>query len=287
VKFFQSLQFTATEDLLTLARVLEEQTPFDGAFLGDHWLYPEQLLAPYPYTADGRPAFPAHTEWPHIGSAIGAMAAVTTRLQFTTSIIALPLYSPVDVAKMMATLSVISGDRASLGIGVGWMEDEFAATGIEFATRGRRTDEMIEVMRLLWTGEMVEFHGRFFDFPRVLTRPKPRGRVPLYVSGYAAASITRALRAGDGWISGSTSKEKALEYLPKIRARMIEAGRDDGSFEVIVLARSDLEFLKRLEDLGVTTIYNYSSLNDYAGSRTTEQKIDDMLRYADEILAKF
>lgn len=287
MKFFQSLQFAATEDLLTLARVLEEQTPFDGAFLGDHWLYPEQLLAPYPYTADGRPAFPARTEWPHIGSAIGAMAAATTRLEFTTSIIALPLYSPVDVAKMMATLSVISGHRASLGIGVGWMEDEFAATGIEFATRGRRTDEMIEVMRLLWTGEMVEFHGRFFDFPPVMTRPKPRGRVPLYVSGYAAASMTRALRDGDGWISGSTSQEKALEYLPKIRARMAEAGRDDNSFEVIVLARSDLEFLKRLEDLGVTRIYNYSSLDDYAGSRTTRQKIDDILRYSDEILSKF
>jgi probable F420-dependent oxidoreductase len=287
VKFFQSLQFAATEDLLTLARLLEEQTSFDGAFLGDHWLYPEKLLASYPYSADGKPAFPPQAEWPHIGATLGALAAATTRLEFTTSIIALPLYSPVDMAKMMATLSVLSGQRVSLGIGVGWMEDEFRATGIDFPTRGKRTDEMIEVMRLLWTGDMVEFHGRFFDFPRMMTRPKPLGRVPLHVSGYSSVSMRRAVNAGDGWISGSTSQEKALEYLPKIRAAMAEAGRDDGTFELIALARSDLDFIKRLQDLGVTTVYNYSSLDDYAGLRTTRQKADDILRYSDEIISKF
>jgi len=287
VKFFQSLQFAATEDLFDLAQVLEEQTPFDGAFLGDHWLYPETLLAPYPYSADGTPGFPAQTEWPHIGATLGALTAATTRLHFTTSIVVLPLYSPVDVAKMMATLSVLSEQRVSLGLGVGWMEDEFRATGIDFRTRGRRTDEMIEVMRRLWTGEMVEYHGQFFDFPPVMTRPKPLGRVPLYVSGYTEVAIRRALTAGDGWISGSTAPDRALEFVPKIRARLAEAGRDDGSFEVIVLARSDLELIKELEQLGATTIYNYSSLADYAGERTTRDKIDDILRYSDEIIGRF
>jgi probable F420-dependent oxidoreductase len=286
VKFFQSLQFAATEDLLTLSRLLEDQSQFDGAFLGDHWLFPEKPLAPYPYSVDGKPAFPARTEWPHLGATLGALAATTTRLEFTTSVIALPLYSPVDVAKMMATLSVLSGQRVSLGIGVGWLEDEFRATGIDFSTRGKRTDEMIEVMRLLWTGEMVEFHGQFFDFPRMMTAPRPLGRVPLYVSGYSPVSMRRAVSAGDGWISGSTSQEKALEHLPKIRAAMAAAGRDDGSFEVIVLARSDLEFIKQLQDLGVTAVYNYVSLNDYAGLRTTRQKADDILRYSDEIIGK-
>ncbi|MCW2496563.1 TIGR03619 family F420-dependent LLM class oxidoreductase [Jatrophihabitans sp.] len=286
MKFFQSLQFAATADLFDLARVLEEQTPFDGAFLGDHWLYPQTLLAPYPYSADGTPGFPAETEWPHIGATLGALAAATSRLHFTTSIMVLPLYSPVDIAKMMGTLSVLSEERVSLGIGVGWMEDEFRATGIDFTTRGKRTDEMIEVMRLLWTGEMAEYHGRFFDFPPMMTRPRPLGRVPLYISGYSDASLRRAVTAGDGWISGSTNPAKALEQLPRIQAKMAEAGRDDGSFEVIVLARSDLDFIKQLEQLGVTTVYNYSSLADYAGERTTRDKIDDILRYSDEIIGR-
>jgi probable F420-dependent oxidoreductase len=287
VRFFQSLQFAATEDLPSLVRVLEDETPFDGAFLGDHWLYPETLSAPYPYSQDGKPAFGPRTDWPHLGATLGALTAMTTRLEFTTSIIALPLYSPFDVARMMATLSVLSEDRVSLGIGVGWMEDEFRAAGVDFTTRGRRTDEMIEVMRRLWTGETVEFHGRFFDFPRLTTRPRPLRSVPLYISGYSAASMRRAVTSGDGWISGSTSPDQAREHLPKIQAALAEAGRDAESFEVIVLARTDLDFLKEMEQLGATTVYNYASLEDYAGRRTAADKIDDIRRYSDEIIARF
>lgn len=286
MKFWHSLQFTGTGDLLSLARTVERETPFHGVFLGDHLVHPEHVLSTYPNTSDGRPGWPAATHWPDLGATMGAIVAATHRLEVTTSIMVLPLRHPIVVAKMLATLSVLSDRRVSLGIGVGWMEDEFRALGVDFHTRGRRCDEMIDVMRLLWSGEMTEFNGEFFEFPRLASNPKPLEPVPLYVSGFSRASMRRAVEKGDGWISGNTAPERVLEALPVITRMLADAGRDDGSFELIVTAKPDLEFLKRLRDLGVTSVFSYPHAERYARTPTVREITDDLLRYSESIIEK-
>jgi probable F420-dependent oxidoreductase len=286
MKFWQSLQFAQTGDLVKLARGIEQETPFHGVFLGDHTLYPEKLLTPYPYTSDGRVLWAPEIDWPDIGAAFGAMAAATRRLHFVTSVMILPVRHPVDVAKMMATVSVLSDHRAALGVGVGWMEDEYRAAGVDFKTRGARCDEMIDSMRRLWDGGMVEYHGRHFDFPRSQLSPKSSGRMVVYVGGDSAPAIRRAVLRGDGWISSGLSRETIPENIAKIRKMLNDRGKDAGTFEFIASLRPDLEFIKRLKDLGVTSIFNLATADEIAGKVTAQQKLDNIRRYADEIIAR-
>jgi probable F420-dependent oxidoreductase len=286
MKFWQSLQFAATGELLELARGIERDTPFHGVFLGDHTLHPERLLTPYPYTPDGKVLWAPSTDWPDIGTSIGAMAAVTQRLHFTTGVFILPLRHPVEVAKMMATASILSGARASLGIGVGWLEDECVAAGVDFRTRGKRCDEMIEVMRLLWKGQMVEHHGRFFDFPRSQLSPVPLSRIPIYVGGDSPAAMRRAALMGDGWISSGLSRDTILAGVRKLRMWLAEAGRGAEEFEFIASLRPDLDFIKQLRDEGVTAIFNLSTPDEIAGRVSAQERLDSVRRYADEIIAK-
>jgi probable F420-dependent oxidoreductase len=286
MKFWQSLQFAATEDLPELARRIESDTPFHGVFLGDHTVYPEQLLTPYPYTSDGKVLWAAETHWPDIGAALGAMAAITRRLHFMTGVYILPLRHPVDVAKMMATVSILSGARTTLGIGVGWMEDEFRAAGIDFKTRGKRCDEMIEVMRRLWVGRMVEYHGRYFDFPPSRLSPVPKERIPIYVGGDSAAAMRRAALKGDGWISSGLSPDSIFSGADSVRTLLAEAGRTADGFDFVASVRPNLELIKRLRDGGMTSIFNLATPEEISGRVSAKDKLDNVRRYADEIIAK-
>lgn len=286
MKFWQSLQFAATEDLAELAQGIERQTPFHGVFLGDHTVHPEKLLSPYPYTPDGGVPWAPETHWPDIGSAFGAMAAVTKRIHFVTSVIILPLRHPIDVARMIATVSLLSAHRVSLGVGVGWMEDEYRAAGLDFRRRGERCNEMIEVMRLLWEGRMVEYHGRHFDFPASRLSPSPRAHIPVYIGGDSAAALRRAVSLGDGWISSGLSRDTIAPTVSRIRGMLSEAGRKLDGFEFIASVRPDLDFIKRLQDAGVTSVFNLATPEEIAGGVSAARKLDNIRRYSDEIIAR-
>ena len=285
MKFWQSLQFTPTEQLVPLARALEE-TAFHGAFLGDHSLHPQQLTTPYPYTPDGKVLWPADTHWPDISSVFGAFANATRRLHFMSSIMILPLRHPFEIAKMLATVSVLSDNRAALGIGLGWMEDEFRALGIDFASRAKRCDEMIEVMRLLWTGAMVEYHGQHFDFPPSQLAPTPVGRVPVYIGGDSPAALRRAARSGDGWISSGLSAEAVPKQVATLQRLRAEAGRSREPFEVIATLPADLQLIRQMRDGGITAVCNVSTLDEIAGRTSLADRIGTIRRYADEIIAR-
>ena len=123
------------------------------------------------------------THWPDPWVTIGFLAGHTTTLRFFTNIFVLPPRPPVAVAKLAGTAAALSGNRVALGIGMGWMEEEFEAMGQPFAGRGKRADEMIEVLRTLWTGEVVEHHGEFFDLPPLEIQPVPTEPVPIWVGG--------------------------------------------------------------------------------------------------------
>ena len=159
MRFWQAVSFLDADQLLDVARAAEA-VGFDGAFVSDHVFFPGELVSRYPYAPDGVPYFNANTPWLESFASMAAMAAVTTRLRFVTGVYILPLRHPLEVAKAAATVALLSNGRLALGVGTGWMREEFDALGREFAGRGRRMDEQIEVMRAVWRGSMVEHAGK-------------------------------------------------------------------------------------------------------------------------------
>jgi alkanesulfonate monooxygenase SsuD/methylene tetrahydromethanopterin reductase-like flavin-dependent oxidoreductase (luciferase family) len=167
-----------------------------------------------------------------------------------------PARHPLVIAKAVATAAVLSRGRVSFGAGVGWMREEFAAAGQDFTTRGRRLDEMIEILRALWAGGFVEHHGRDYDFDPISLTLVPPAPVPIYIGGESEPALRRAAR-NDGWIGNLYTEEQALAEVAQLQSYRDEigtSGRDD--FEVLLTLRDpfDVEALRRVERAGVTGI---------------------------------
>jgi probable F420-dependent oxidoreductase len=286
VKFWQALSCTETDQLVALARTCEE-VGFHGAFVSDHVFHPEKLLSKYPYSQDGSPPFSAETEWPESFAAISAMATATRRLHFTTAVYIAPLRHPLVVANAVATASVLSGGRLAFGAGVGWIREEYDQLGADFHTRGQRLDEMIEVLRKAWSGDWVEHHGRFYDFDRLLLRPRPLGEVPIYAGGSSAAALRRAAR-NDGWLGSGNTAEELPALVERLRGYRRAAGLAARPFEVIaaVTAAPDPALYRRLEDAGVTAIVSYPLLYTIGPGTSLAQKRAALERYGEEIIAR-
>ena len=236
--------------------VAAEAAGFDSVAVSDHVVYPGNLTSAYPYTPDGTPLFSPEEDWPEAWVAIGSMAAVTTRLRFLTNVYVLPLRNPFVVAKAVGTAAFMSGGRVGLGIGAGWMAEEFELLEQSFARRGARMDEMVEVLRTLWSGGMVEHHGEFYDFEPVEMRPVPPAPVPIYVGGHSPAAFRRAARIGDGWLGVQYTPEVLVEHCRTLRLERERAGTLDRPFEIVAspLAAPTPGLLEELEGEGVTTI---------------------------------
>lgn len=255
MKFAQGMIGADPRDWPYLAAVAEE-VGFDSVAVSDHVVYPSYLSSKYPYTPDGTPLFSPEEAWPDPWVAIGAMAAVTTRLRFVTNVYVLPLRNPFVVAKAVGTAAFLSNDRVGLGIGAGWMAEEFELMEQPFAKRGRRMDEMLEVIRGLWAGGMFEHHGEFYDFDPVEMRPAPTKPVPVYVGGHSEVAFRRAARLGDGWLGVHYPVDEVFSLCAELRRVREEAGTVDRPFEIIVspLAAPTPDLIEQLEAVGVTTI---------------------------------
>src|SRR5580700_5953335 len=168
-----------------------EETGFATLWSGEHVVMVDRPASRYPYSDDGQIAVPADADWLDPLLSLSYAAAVTTRIGLATGILLLPEHNPVLAAKQAATLDVLSGGRLTLGIGIGWSAEEFAALGIPFAGRGRRTAEYVAAMRTLWTDDVASFTGEFTRFESVRVNPKPvRGRrIPVVVGGNSDAAL--------------------------------------------------------------------------------------------------
>jgi probable F420-dependent oxidoreductase len=288
MKFVASVAFADPVSFPAVARAADE-SGWDALAISDHVIHPEAMRAKYPYTPDGVPRFHAGQPWADPFVAIAAMASVTTRLRFMTNVYVLPMRNVFLAAKAIGTAALLSGGRVELGIGVGWMEDEFDLLGQPFRARGARTDEMIDVMRKLWTGEMVEHHGEAIDFPRLQMSPGVPHRIPIHVGGLSDAALRRAAQRGDGWISEIHTTEQMREIVTKLRGLRAAAGRGGEPFSVFaaLLDAFDPDAIRRLADIGVT---HYTTmpwvLHGHGMEATTQQKVDSLRRYADEVIAK-
>jgi probable F420-dependent oxidoreductase len=167
--------------------------------------------------------------------ALGYVAAATSRIRLGTAVVNLPYYSPVLLAKQLATLDVVSGGRLTVGAGLGWSEDEYAATGVPFPRRGRRMDECLRCLKLVWTEERVEFGGEFYAIPASRIEPKPvqRPHPPLLVGGYSAAAVRRAVSLADGYIGGNVPLSALAPVIERLRAAAREAGRDPDGVPIV------------------------------------------------------
>ena len=286
MQFVIPTAFSPPDHLLAMARAAEEHG-WDAVAISDHVAHPERIDSPYPYTADGSLRWSADTAWPDPWVTIGAMAAVTSRLRFLTNIYVLALRNPFLAAKAVATAAALSGGRVALGVGVGWCREEFALAGQPFEARGARTDEMIEVLRKLWSGAFVEHRGRFYSFERVRMLPAPGAPVPIYGGGLSAAALRRAARL-DGWVSDIHTRAELAEIIATLRRLRAEAGLAARPFAIVATCSDafDADGIRRLEELGVTH-YATAPWLFYGGSwASLPDKVDGMRRFADDVIAK-
>jgi len=258
MRFAQALIGARTEDFSAIARAAEA-AGFASIAVSDHVFFPDQLDSSYPYTTDGRPQFSATADWPDAWVLISSLAAVTTTIEFMTNVYVLPLRNPFVVAKAVGTAAVLSKNRVQLGIGAGWMREEFDQLGQPFNKRGARLDEAIDVLRALWTGEMVEHHGTHFDFERLQMLPAPSQRIPIYVGGHSEVALRRAAR-NDGWIGVNYPLDQLAEYCATLQRYREEAGTADRPFDVVAspLAIPRPEVIEALDAMGVTTLLTSS-----------------------------
>ncbi len=286
MQFIVSTAFCPPSDYLPLAQAAD-RCGWDYVTVSDHVVHPARIDTPYPYTDDGSLRWEEETPWLDPWVSIGAMAAVTERIRFVTNIFVLPMRNPFMAAKAISTAAVLSGDRVSLGLGVGWMKEEFVLAGQDFHTRGRRADEMVEVMRKLWSGERVEHHGRHYDFGPVRMTPAPGAPIPIYVGGLSEAALRRTARIGDGWVSDLHTIEEFRQIIGRLRQYREEYGRGGEPLEVIAACTdaADVDGYRRLEDVGVTHLQTMPWVF-YGSDESLEHKLAGIERFAGEVISK-
>lgn len=288
MKFATALAFNDPSHFVEMARTADE-CGWDWFAVSDHLVFPEKLDSAYPYAKDGKPYWSSSTPWPDPWTAIAMMAGATQRLRFLTNIYILPARHPVLVAKQVGTVASMSGGRVALGIGTGWMKEEFEMLGPEFHTRGKRMNECVDVLRTLWKGGMQEYHGKFFDFDRMEMSPVPESGVPIFVGGISEIAMKRAARIGDGWIGVQHTTEELREMIGKLNGLRREYGNQDKPFETVVACTDafDVDGYRRLEDLGATTLTTQPWILYGADPGSLEEKKDALKRFADDVISKF
>jgi probable F420-dependent oxidoreductase len=213
---------------------LAEAAGFDSVVAVDHVVFPHNYTSVYPYSPTGRlpggpeGALPDPLIW------MAAMAAVTTRLRFLTGVIILPLRNPLVLAKQVATLDHMSGGRVELGIGVGWLKEEFEAVGVPFEKRGKRSDEYVAAMRALWARDGASFKGEFVNFHEMTSSPRPvKSDVPIVVGGHSEAAARRAGRIGQGFFPSIGTQVDILPLFDVMWRAAEAAGRDGKKIEIM------------------------------------------------------
>lgn len=297
MEFYLPLAWTEPAHMLDLARAAED-AGFTGIAFSDHMIYPQHLESKYPYGNDGVPHWLPTTPFVDPWVAMGHIAAVTTRVRFVTNIFVLPSRDPFTVAKAVGTAAVLSNNRVSIGAGVGWMREEYEVQGQDFATRGERCEEMVEILRRLLTGEMVDYHGKHYDFPTLQMAPMPTEVPPIYMGGYVPKVLDRVARLADGWISTNADVDQLAADWRDMSARLEAHGRSTEDFKYFAVCPSlDVgEYLRRAE-AGVTTIqsqpWTLYANDDAARSRlnwpknpaSLELRLEGIKRFGEEVIA--
>ncbi|MCH2538185.1 MAG: LLM class F420-dependent oxidoreductase [Dehalococcoidia bacterium] len=223
------------ENLRTLAQ-RAESLGFDSVWVSDHIILPRKVDSFYPYAADGVATFRPDEDYYDPLATLNFLAGCTQKIRLGTHVLILPYRNPVLTAKMLSTLDVLSGGRVILGAGVGWMEEEFQALGLDtYAQRGAVTDEYIQLFKELWTKDNPEFHGEHYQLSESGFKPKPvqKPHPPIWIGGHTNPAIRRAAKYGDGWMPiglrppAILEPEELAEKIARLRRLTVRAGRPE------------------------------------------------------------
>jgi probable F420-dependent oxidoreductase len=255
---------------------------FSSVWLPEHLIFPTDMSGS-PHPGEDMPPVPPTTPLYDAFAMLSYFAARTERIRLGTNVYLLGLRHPFVAARSIQTLDILSDGRAEVGIGAGWLRSEWTAAGLDPATRGKRLDEAIEVCKRLWTEEVIEHHGEFFDFDPVMFEPKPiqTPYPPIHVGGESEAALRRAARAGDGWMGLAHTLESVAAPIARLRELRREFGTDQtGSengrpFEILVGGSAkDRDEVALWEEAGVTTLF----VRPWARSR---EAVEGLRRFAD------
>jgi len=256
----------------------------------DSICYPRHADSVYPFSPDGRREFLEDKPFLEPFSLIPALGTVTSRLRFVTFVLKLPVRDPVLTAKQATSTAVLTGGRLVLGAGISPWREDYEVLGVDWASRGRRMDESIAILRGLAAGGYFEHHGKVFDLPPVKIAPVPREPIPVLIGGHSDAALRRAARLGDGWLHGGGDPAD----LPGLLARLARFRREEGTegrpFEVHVISADayTTDGVRRLEDQGVTDVivgfrWPYVTGPD---PEPLEDKLAHLRSFAADVIAK-
>jgi probable F420-dependent oxidoreductase len=274
------------QELPALARHAED-LGFEGVSMGEHLITFSEQYEHYDYSKDSMIRWYPETHWPEPWVQIAALSQITSTLKFLTSIYVLPMHDPFSVAKLVSTAANISEGRVILGAGIGWQKSEFQLVEQDFHTRGRRCDEMLEVMNLLWTGKPVSFDGDFYTFPSLQMSPGLDHELPVYIGGFADAALQRAARH-NGWIGGQHEMSEVEQFVPALHRHCEAIGKEPKDFDICLgLYEMTPETIERCKELGVTQLYRHAFCdeNGMASVMSLDDKLRDMDRFAEQYLA--
>ena len=282
MKFYISTAFRETKEAVEIAKAADD-LGYDGVGIPDHIVNLETLATQYPYTRDGERRWQPFTQWPDPWVLVGAMAQVTTRLKFVTTVYIPAMRDPYSAAKAIGTAAYLADGRVELGVGVGWCEEEFTLMGQRFDRRGKRTDEMLELFRALWQSGWAEFDGEFYKTPRLEMEPTPP-RIPIYVGGLSGIALRRAAR-NDGWIGDLISTDRAIASVQRLREIRAQSGLSMDGFEVLTPLTDAFvpEHYERAETGGITGIITMPWMFYTGPDATLSEKIDGMKRFRKDL----
>jgi probable F420-dependent oxidoreductase len=267
-----------------------EEAGFDSFTLPDSICYPEESDSKYPYNGTGDREFLDGVPFLEPFVVIPAMAAVTSKIRFTTSVVKLAIRQPVVVAKQLSSLAVVTNNRFAFGVGISPWPDDFEVCQIPWEKRGKRMDEMMDIVRGLMTGEYFSFEGEIFQIPSIRITPAPTEPVPMLIGGHATAALKRAALRGDGFIHAGGTADQFKALIDQIEIFRKEYGRDQVPFEYQSMGAEaySLDGVKRLEDIGVGEAI-VAFRNPYDGSKDTQtldEKIAQINWFAENIIHK-
>lgn len=253
--------FAHEPGIAAAARELEA-AGFESLWVSDHIVMPQDIHSRYPFAADGRATWSTATPWFDAVVALAVLGAVTSRAAIGTAVLVLPLRQPVTLAKQLASIDVLTGGRVVLGVGAGWLREEFEALEVPFESRGTRLEEWIQILRDCWTGAPAAHHGPHYELPGGLVAlPTPAHEVPILIGGHSRPALRRAATLADGWLGQQSLNQIETAEIESVR-QTLRAETGDGATPRIVLRIVDsagragevATYLPALEKAGVDEI---------------------------------
>ncbi len=255
-----------------------EKLGYESVWLPEHLVFPTEMGGS-PFPGDDHPPVPPSTPVFDAFAYLSYLAGRTSEIRLGTNIYLLGLRHPFVAARAVQTFDIVSGGRAEIGIGAGWLREEWTAAGLDPRTRGRRLDEALAICKRLWTEEVVTHDGDFYAFDSVMFEPKPvqRPYPPIHVGGESEAALQRAARSCNGWLGLHHTLESVAQPIRRLRELLSEFGRSEERFEIIVGATlEDRDDVNRWEDAGVTRIVT-------SPWRRSPEAVEGLRRYAEQL----